>query len=729
MIALLFFSMLVRVDPIPLGSRAWDERPASMELEEPKSIDLNSLKVVRCDAKGEPLEEVAFRFLDKTWPWEFPDSSGPGTQPRLFPRGAFLYNVQGEGKRGLLVWNHRQQGNAASFYRITYRTGATRGVAAQGFVGDGSPRRQPTDASLTGTLYNRVAVADWDGDGRDDLVVGTGLGHVLLYRNHGAKTAPEFHSGDFLRDDAGAIIDAGGMSSPAIADWDGDGKRDLLLGAEGARQLLWYRNLGGNRLHFAGYLEADGKPLLLPAKPCPESPHYKRDYAPSVEVVDWDADGDPDLLLGGYITGYVWFYENLGGGKLTLRGPLEADGRPIDTIWGAHPSAFDADGDGDLDLLTGSFGQQMGGGDRVSDFLIYCENTGTRRSPKLTRRPVPYDGEAPRDILALARPADWNHDGLTDLVISTMTRIYLGQNTGTRSAPKWRIRPIEARWGLSPLSATQIIDLNGDGKLDLIRSSLDGEGYPEVQLQEEKGFRPPQPLHESVKSIAHPVSYGDPWAFTYLVDFDRDGRLDLLWADGPGNVYLHRARGDGGYDTKGVRLMTTEGTPIKVGPPVVPVDQVKDFTEMQGSRAAVAAADFDNDGKIDLVVGDTFGDVYYYAGEGSLFRPGVKLGNLSSRAIPLVYDQDHDGRLDVLGISWSGKMAWYRNLGRHAFGPGEVFTLPPAVAYSPRVVIADWNGDGDDDFLVMSSYPWFCWLEGSFARHGYAKALVVSGER
>jgi hypothetical protein len=45
------------------------------------------------------------------------------------------------------------------------------------------------------------------------------------------------------------------------------------------------------------------------------------------------------------------------------------------------------------------------------------------------------------------------------------------------------------------------------------------------------------------------------------------------------------------------------------------------------------------------------------------------------------------------------------------------------------VLIADWNGDGDDDFLVMSSYPWFCWLEGSYVKHGYAQGKILAAER
>ena len=486
----------------------------------------------------------------------------------------------------------------------------------------------------------------------------------------------------------------------------------------------------------------------MPPKPNPEAPHYTKDYAPAVDVVDWDGDGDLDLLLGGYITGYVWFYENIGKGndglpKLTFRGPLQADGKPIDTIWGAHPCAADIDGDGDLDLLSGSFGQRMGGGDTFSHFLLLYENVGSRTSPRLTSRPVPWEGEFPRDILAQARAVDFNQDGAVDLVISTVNRLYLAFNTGTTRQPKWRPELQKASWGLSPLSMSQLIDLNGDGHLDIIQSPLDGSGSPRVMFNQGKGahgvFSNPVPLLPAGQEISHPAPYGDPWAFVYLYDFEGDRDLDILWADGPGNAYLHRNNGTPekpDYDTSGEMLKTRSGKPIKVGPPLVPRDQITDFTVMQGSRAGIAAADFDGDGTTDLAMGETYGDLFYFSNIGDnlhpVFSEPVKLGNLVNRAKPVPYDWDQDGKLDILGIAWGGGMEWYRNSGRTGealFEPGQKLELPPTVRYSPRMVVADWNQDGDNDCLIMSSYPWFCWLEASYIRHGYAQARITKVEK
>ncbi len=93
-------------------------------------------------------------------------------------------------------------------------------------------------------------------------------------------------------------------------------------------------------LEFRGLVEADGQPLELPVTPVPEAPEvFKVDYYPVLTACDWDADGDQDILAGGYITGRIYLYENTAGAgkamQLHLVGPIEADGKPLDVSWAA----------------------------------------------------------------------------------------------------------------------------------------------------------------------------------------------------------------------------------------------------------------------------------------------------------------------------------------------------------------------------------------------------------
>lgn len=109
-----------------------------------------------------------------------------------------------------------------------------------------------------------VAAADWDGDGLVDLVVGNIAGEILLLRNVGSKTEPKFADPEPLLAD-GKPIRLSGDAGPCVADWDGDGVPDLLAG-DGAGKLWFWKNVGTRkepRLAAARPIEPGGKPASL----------------------------------------------------------------------------------------------------------------------------------------------------------------------------------------------------------------------------------------------------------------------------------------------------------------------------------------------------------------------------------------------------------------------------------------------------------------------------------
>ncbi|MBL6757751.1 MAG: VCBS repeat-containing protein [Planctomycetes bacterium] len=158
---------------------------------------------------------------------------------------------------------------------------------------DGKPRN----------LRGISAVAmDWDGDGDLDLLQGSyEKGHLYLQLNEGSPSEPRF-TGKNVRVMAGGVPleDEAKMTAPRLVDWDADGDLDLVYGtfggADGGAGIYLLVNQGkGGATSFAAprtLLRVHGE--SLPTSPTgPAEGLYP-------EVIDWDKDGDLDLIVGGY---------------------------------------------------------------------------------------------------------------------------------------------------------------------------------------------------------------------------------------------------------------------------------------------------------------------------------------------------------------------------------------------------------------------------------------------
>src|SRR5262249_12849400 len=99
-------------------------------------------------------------------------------------------------------------------------------------------------AGITGTA-SAVHAAAWDGDGELDLIVGEIGGTVSLVPNEGTAKAYRFGKDRALQA-GGQPLKVEGDAGPFVADWDGDGKPDLLVGA-GDGSVTFFRNAGTSR--------------------------------------------------------------------------------------------------------------------------------------------------------------------------------------------------------------------------------------------------------------------------------------------------------------------------------------------------------------------------------------------------------------------------------------------------------------------------------------------------
>lgn len=169
---------------------------------------------------------------------------------------------------------------------------------------------------VAGAKYGDLAIAvtpvDWDADGDLDLLFGSFEGHVFLRANTGTARKPSFDAADIVQVEAGGkpIAVPTRHAMPVVADWDHDGRWDLVTGSAGGA-VYWYRNTGEDGApRFEG-----AEMLVVPGSSEVDEPGRRTQVA----VGDWDADGLNDLLVGDYRTaktksgqrerhGWVWLY-------------------------------------------------------------------------------------------------------------------------------------------------------------------------------------------------------------------------------------------------------------------------------------------------------------------------------------------------------------------------------------------------------------------------------------
>ncbi|MBN2021930.1 MAG: Ig-like domain-containing protein [Pirellulales bacterium] len=210
---------------------------------------------------------------------------------------------------------------------------------------------QPVSVPGGGCLGAFPRVADWDRDGRQDLLVGRADGMIELFTNVGASAQPRFVSAGMVQvgsPGAKAALDVGSRATLDVVDWDNDGRFDLVIGGmDGRVHVLIDQALAGAPDFHADDVLTDGSTdLIVPSGRA------------SVAVVDFDADGRKDLVVGN-TDGQILFHANVGTDAQPAFGPVQAvlaDGLPLDLPGTprSRPVAADFNDDGIVDLLVGS---------------------------------------------------------------------------------------------------------------------------------------------------------------------------------------------------------------------------------------------------------------------------------------------------------------------------------------------------------------------------------------
>ena len=186
---------------------------------------------------------------------------------------------------------------------------------------------QAGGADLTVGIRATPYVCDWDGDGLPDLLSGDGNGNIWFFKNTNTVPAPLFAPGVKLQA-GGTTLALGIRSVVRVFDWDGDGLKDLVCSSENG--VFWCRNTNSN-----------SNPILLAPVPICAPTAATNVLVPlhnggrnRIDLVDWNNDGVTDLILGN-TDGGVYYYE---GYKLQVNSITPQPGNKIALQWNSSPN-------------------------------------------------------------------------------------------------------------------------------------------------------------------------------------------------------------------------------------------------------------------------------------------------------------------------------------------------------------------------------------------------------
>jgi hypothetical protein len=538
----------------------------------------------------------------------------------------------------------------------------------------GSSYQLPSDGAT-------VIAADVNGDGQPDLIVSlwkpSGGVAVLLGNGNGTFQAPTVYGATGV--EAGAV---------AAADFNGDGKLDLAVANAGC--------YGGNNSVSVLLGNGDGSfqtPVNYTAASCPRA----------LVAFDFNRDGNSDLAVTDWNSHNIYVF--LGRGDGTFNAAVAS---PANTS-ASFIAYADLNNDGIADLAlpsaTNTIAILLGNGDGTFQAPVHYAAGADPESVSLLPTmdgaflAMTFDRAAPATVLTpgteqgtlnspvvhfvhgASQPAiaDATGDGKPDILLvdsqaaSPGLLVLPGDGTGNLGAPV--SFPFNAPSGYYAAGGIAIGDLNGDGIPDAVLTvSFFGEtsangGIGVMLGKPGGGFQPMNPTPLNPGSLA-----------VVLGDFNNDGALDAAVLDSSG-ISLVVGNGDGTFKPPVQTTVPPGKTP---GGVIV---------------SALAAGDFNRDGKLDLFVVGMSGPVILPGnGAGGFGAPiPVPLSGMGVTSAS-VADLNGDGIPDIAVADANSAQAAI------LLGNGDgTFRMQPPIATDANpfgLAVADLNGDGYPDMAL-----------------------------
>jgi hypothetical protein len=410
------------------------------------------------------------------------------------------------------------------------------------------------------------AIADIDGNGIDDVVVGHEDGWVKVFRDGTGNSLPGWPQPAIISGNSPTAIE----SSPTVADLDRDGRPEIIQGVgstlvqDQPGGLVVFRADGSVKCRWAG---VDNMRIWgMTTKP----DGYPEGVFSTPAVGDVDGDAFPDIVFGGWDS-YV---------HVLNRDCQETVPRLFndDTIW-SSPSLYDVDGDGRMEIFIG--GDSHAGG---------SEN---------------WPG-------GIVRALDYRNGGLFQL---------------------WEVKPAEVVH-----SSIAIGDIDGDGRLEVVHGT--GDFYLGQRGNNPDSFKVFAWHVEDGSAVpGWPQSTGGvTWSSPVLADLTGDGVPEVISGSRDHKLYAWRGNGS--------RLWVVD-----------PAQSGEVSTEIQGSAMV---GDVTGDGRTEVVIGTGWGMFVLDGPTGSRVGAPMYVG-LSHETTPALGNFGPNGwKVVTAGFDTPNKFTSYR---------------------------------------------------------------------
>jgi hypothetical protein len=552
--------------------------------------------------------------------------------------------------------------------------------------GNGNRTFQPPVSYPVGSEPTLIVAADFNNDGYPDLAIAYMDGvQILINKGDGTFKSPVSYTS----------VD-GYLSSIAVGDFNNDGSLDLAITDQSGNINVMMGNgdgTFGSPVNYpgsgAGYVVAgdfnnDGKLDLATSGTdqvsillgngdgsfqTPRTVHEKN--AGYLAAADFNADGKLDIVVSPLATntyglGYVDVFLGNGDGTLQPKTPHRVDSSPQYLL----VADFNGDGIPDIAAIT-TLGSEV-------SVLLGTGNGSFRPAINYVGNVGSYGNVA---------AGDFSGTGLLDIVGPSNNADFamlVGRPGGTFSAGVDYILQAGA-------DSTTVGDFNGDGSLDVVQGysaiSSTANSAVSVSLNNGKG------VFNTIVTTIGPIAYVNSRVVVAAGDFNHDGKLDVAVSyvnptDQNTYVTIMLGNGNGSFTPTGASYLI----PLN---PDLPGD--------------LFAADFNNDGKLDVVTACGI-EICLLLGNGDgTLNPAVAINTGTTNNYERIGhfafgDINHDGNLDLvvinIGFPPSAQYSVLLGNGDGSFQTPMVF---PDEDLLGGLALADFNGDGNLDIALAET--------------------------